>query len=195
MDRILPLPKGLKYKVGFPVAHMVKNLPAVQEIWVHLLVQEDPLEKGMAIHSSLLSWRNPWTENLSRLQSVGLQRVRHDSVTNTHKCKVLVITYSDCTIILNLREWLFPTPRKPDSLRQWLQAGENDLVWSLYFHIPLILRSLIYPGLASRHVRNPLLPFSSVSTKNMLIYAPLNLYFYLCPIWNLQLHLDIYSII
>ena len=67
MDRILPLPKGLKYKVGFPVAHMVKNLPAVQEIWVQPLVQEDPLEKGMAIHSSLLSWRNPWTENLSRL--------------------------------------------------------------------------------------------------------------------------------
>ena len=65
---------------------MVKNLPAMQETRVQSLGQEDPLEKGMAIYSSILSWRNPWTENLSRLQSVGLQRVRDDSVTNTHKC-------------------------------------------------------------------------------------------------------------
>ena len=149
----------------------------------------------MEVHSGILSWRNPWTEKPGRLWSMGPQRVRRNWVTNTHKCKMPVISYFDCTIILNLREWLFPTSRKPDSLRQWLQAGENDLVWSLYFRVPLILRSLIHPGLASRHVRNSLILVSSVSTKNMFISAPLNLHFYLCPIWNLQFHLDIYSII
>ena len=73
MDRILPLPKGLKCKVGFPVAHMVKNLPAVQEIWVQPLVQEDPLEKEMATHSSILAWKTLWTEEPGGLQSMGSQ--------------------------------------------------------------------------------------------------------------------------
>ena len=44
------------------VAQMVKNMPAVQEIWVQSLDQEDPLEKGMATHSSVLAWKIPWTE-------------------------------------------------------------------------------------------------------------------------------------
>ena len=57
---------------------MVKNLPAVQENWVQSLGQEDPLEKGMATHSSILAWRIPWTDEPGRLQSMGLQRVRHD---------------------------------------------------------------------------------------------------------------------
>ena len=60
------------------VAQMVKNLPAVQENWVQSLGQEDPLEKGMATHSSILAWRIPWTDEPGRLQSMGLQRVRHD---------------------------------------------------------------------------------------------------------------------
>ena len=47
---------------GFPVAQMVKNLPAMLETWVRSLGQEDPLEKGMAIHCSILVWRIPWTE-------------------------------------------------------------------------------------------------------------------------------------
>ena len=60
------------------VAQMVKNLPAVQETQVQSLGQEDPLEKGMATHSSILAWRIPWTEEPSGLQSKGLQRVGHD---------------------------------------------------------------------------------------------------------------------
>ena len=60
------------------VAQMVKNLPAVQETWVQLLGQEDPLEKGMATHSSVLAWRIPWTEEPGRLQGKGSQRVGHD---------------------------------------------------------------------------------------------------------------------
>ena len=60
------------------VAQMVNNLPAMQETWVQSLGQEDPLEKGMATHSSILAWRMPWTEEPGRLQSIGLQRVRLD---------------------------------------------------------------------------------------------------------------------
>ena len=62
---------------------MVKNMPAIQESQVWSLGQEDPLEKGMATHSSILAWRIPWVEDPGRLQSVGLQRVRLDWATNT----------------------------------------------------------------------------------------------------------------
>ena len=55
------------------VAQLVKNPPAMQETLVRFLSQEEPLEKGMAIHSSILAWRIPWT-----IQSIGSQRVRHD---------------------------------------------------------------------------------------------------------------------
>ena len=60
------------------VAQMVNNLPAMQETWVQSLGQEDPLEKGMATHSSILAWRIPWTEEPDGLQSMGSQRVGHD---------------------------------------------------------------------------------------------------------------------
>ena len=57
---------------------MVKSLPAMQEIWVQSLGQEDPLEEGMATHSGILTWRTPWTEETGRLRSMGSQRVRHN---------------------------------------------------------------------------------------------------------------------
>ena len=53
----------------------LKNLPAMQETWVQSLDWEDPLEKGMATHSSILAWRIQWTEEPGRLQSMGSQRV------------------------------------------------------------------------------------------------------------------------
>ena len=59
------------------VAQMVKNLPAMQETWVQALGGEDPLEKEMAIHSSLLAWEIPWTEEPGGLQSIGWQRICH----------------------------------------------------------------------------------------------------------------------
>ena len=65
------------------LAQAVKNLPAMQETWVRSLGWEDPLEKGMAPHSNILGWRIPWTEVPDRLQSMGLQRVRHDWAMNT----------------------------------------------------------------------------------------------------------------
>ena len=61
------------------VAQMVKNLPVMQEAWSsRSLGQEDPLEKGMATHSSILAWTIPWTEEPGGLQSLGSQRVGHD---------------------------------------------------------------------------------------------------------------------
>ena len=60
------------------VAQMVKRLPAKQETWVRSLGWEDPLEKEMATHSSISSWKIPWTEDPGRLQSMGSQRVKHD---------------------------------------------------------------------------------------------------------------------
>ena len=59
------------------MAQTVKNLPAMQEMQVRSLGQEDPLEKRMATLSSTLAWRIPWTEKPGRLQSMGLQRVGH----------------------------------------------------------------------------------------------------------------------
>ena len=60
------------------MAQMVKNLPAMRESWVRSLGQEDPLEKGMATHSSILAWRIPRMEEPGRLQSMGSQRVGFD---------------------------------------------------------------------------------------------------------------------
>ena len=60
------------------VAQTVKNLPAMRETWVRSLGWEDPLEEGMATHSSILARRIPWTEEPEGLQSMGLKRVGHD---------------------------------------------------------------------------------------------------------------------
>ena len=69
--------------LGLPCS---SNGSSMQETRVQSLGQEDPLEKGMAIHSSILAWRIPWTEMPGGLQSVGSQRVGHNWVTNTHTC-------------------------------------------------------------------------------------------------------------
>ena len=63
------------YRGASLVTQMVKTLPALQETWVWFLGWEDPLEKGMATHSSILAWRIPWTEETGGLQSKGSQRV------------------------------------------------------------------------------------------------------------------------
>ena len=60
------------------VAQRLKHLPTMRETWVRFLGWEDPLEKEMATHASILAWRIPWTEEPGGLQSMGLQRVRHD---------------------------------------------------------------------------------------------------------------------
>ena len=74
MNCSMPVFPVLQYLLEFGQTWMVKNLPAVQETWV----QEDPLEKEMGTHSSILIWRISWTEEPGRLESMGLQKVGHD---------------------------------------------------------------------------------------------------------------------
>ena len=77
------------------MAQMVKNLLAVQEAWVQSLGQEDPLEKGMATHSSVLAWRIPWTEEPGRLQSMGSQRVdTTERLTHTLSLRSRQVSFS-----------------------------------------------------------------------------------------------------
>ena len=82
------------------VALMVKNPPAMQETRVRSLGQEDPLEKGMATHSSILAWRIPWTEETGRLLFMGSQRVRHDQATN-----VFTFMWIWAAILANTKEY------------------------------------------------------------------------------------------
>ena len=70
----------LQYTWASLVAQMVKNLPAIQETWVWSLGQVDSLQKGMATQFSILAWKIPWTEKSGKLQTIGLQRVEHDSL-------------------------------------------------------------------------------------------------------------------
>ena len=80
-----------------PGSSEVKNLPAVQEVW--LLDQEDPLEEGMATHSSILAWRIPWTQETGGLQSMGLRRVRHNWATNN-------FTFCNSTLVADMLGFL-----------------------------------------------------------------------------------------
>ena len=77
------VPPGNPTYIYIHMAQIVKNLPAMQETQVWSLGWEDPLEKGMATHSSILSWRIPWTEEPGGLQSTGWQRIQHSWATNT----------------------------------------------------------------------------------------------------------------
>ena len=73
MSMYIECPKNL-YWTSL-VTQLVNNLPAMQETWVRFLGQEDPLEKEMTIHSSILAWEIPWTEEPGRLQSMGSQEL------------------------------------------------------------------------------------------------------------------------
>ena len=76
------------------VAQLVKNLPAVQETWVRSLGWEDPLEKEMETHSSILVWKISWTEEPGGLQSMGSKRVGHNWATNSNLLTYL-LTYRE----------------------------------------------------------------------------------------------------
>ena len=82
------------------MAQVVETPVAMQEIQVWSLGREDPLEKGMATHSSTLAWRIPWTEEPGGLQSMGSQRVGHDWTTNTtlRQGRELGLEYSRCHV-------------------------------------------------------------------------------------------------
>ena len=72
------------------MTQLQRTLPAKQVMWVQYLGQEDPLEKEMATHFSILAWRIPWTEEPGRLQSMGSQRARHDLVTKQQRSHLYV---------------------------------------------------------------------------------------------------------
>ena len=112
--------------VFLPVAQMVKNLPAVQEPWAPSPGWEDPLEKGMATHSSILAWRTPWPEKPGGPQSMGSQRVIHNWVTNPlvlYPCRIAV---TPSQVI----SWLRPLGR--DLWSSFLGTQKVELlIWSL----------------------------------------------------------------
>jgi len=85
------------------VAQMVKNLPAMREIWIQSLGWEDPLKKEMATHSSILSWRILWTEEPGGLQSTGSKRVRHDRVTSILSVALCNVPFLSLVIFLVLK--------------------------------------------------------------------------------------------
>ena len=71
------------------MAQTVKRLSTMWETWVRSLGWEDPLEKEMAVHSRTIAWKIPWTEEPSRLQSMGWQRVGHDRATSLYAIEYL----------------------------------------------------------------------------------------------------------
>ena len=73
---------------------MVKNPPAMLETWVQCLGWEDPLEEGMATHSSVLAWRIPWTEEPGGLQSIGLQS---QTDAAEHTCMHALSVHASCS--------------------------------------------------------------------------------------------------
>ena len=106
---------------------MVKNLSAVQETLVWFLGQKDPLEKGMATHSSILAWRIPWTEEPGGLQSMGSQRVGHDWATR-HTLTLLTV---DPLPSLKTPFWAF------SSVLFWFLFYISDHFFHLYLWAPL----------------------------------------------------------
>ena len=102
-------------------------MQAVQETWVWSLGQEDPLEEGMATHSSILAWRIPWTEEPGGLQCMGLQRVRHDWVMSC--CCVFPKRYLQCC-----SHFLPAAPQIKSGQTSWVQYSftNSDLGFSFY---------------------------------------------------------------
>ena len=93
------------------VAQMVENLPAIHEIRVWTWGQEDTVEMGMANHSSILAWKNPWTEKSGRLQFLGSQRVRPNwakSMVEPHNSANLLLGIYSKNCELGLRLFVYP---------------------------------------------------------------------------------------
>ena len=101
------------------VVQMIKNSPAMQEIWIWSLGWEDPLDKWMATHSSILAWRIPWTEEPGGLKSMGLQRVGHDWVTDTFTFFGTGVTTSSYYITAAQRPMVFQPQYTLDTSVVW----------------------------------------------------------------------------
>ena len=102
------------------MAQSLKRLPVMWEAWVQSLGREDPLEKEMATHSGTLAWKNPWTEEPGRLQSMGLQRVRHDQATSYIEIIIWFLSFNLlmwCITLIDLR--ILKTPCIPGIKPSW----------------------------------------------------------------------------
>ena len=160
-----------KYEGASLIAHMVKNLPAMWEIWVQPLGWEAPLKKEMATHSSILNWRMPWTEEHGGLQSMGVQRVRHDWANNTFTfhfqqvwIKTVLVKVGYIAMLVQLKciqnllvfklfilYWSIPNQQCCDSFR-WTAKGQSPLY--MYIHIHIYVSILPQTFLPSRLPRN-----------------------------------------
>ena len=116
----------LQYSWASLVAQMVKILPAVQETWFRSLDWEDPLEEGMAMHFSILAPQSPWTEKPGGLESMGLQRVRHDWTTK-HSTAQPVYREGQ---IKTIRSMLFSA--KERYRLPWKKSKETDTKLSIF---------------------------------------------------------------
>ena len=112
------------------VYQMVKNLPAVQQTEVWSLSQEDPLEKGMATHSSIHGWRIPWTEEPGRLQSTGLQSQTQWNIYHTQRQRVCYLCYLSF-LNFSFPAWHSLTLNLPKKCRVPLGRCLNDVQGSL----------------------------------------------------------------
>ena len=120
------------YKTTKRLPQWLSSLPAVQEtqeMWVWSLGWEDPLVEGMATHSSILLVKIPWTEESGELQSMGLQRVRHDwARTHMHyhsSCLLLLLLHweTDSLPLHHQRWWLWWWAGNRNSIRQAIKKG------------------------------------------------------------------------
>ena len=123
--------------VASPMAQWVKNAPAVQETQVPSLRREDSLEKEMATHTNILAWRIPWTEEPGRLQSMRLQRVRHDwGIKQTQLINIEANSLSNTqTESSNLEKKLYTRPKRGLS-----QECKVDLTFKSINRIPPVNR-------------------------------------------------------
>ena len=109
---------------------MVKNLPSVQEMWVQSLGWEDPLEKVMATHSSILAWTIPWTEEPGGLYSIELQRVGHDSAATTHRITCLTDALDADYCAGGFDAWLqYQRRGDDDSVGKWPGKSNHADLW------------------------------------------------------------------
>ena len=172
---------------------MVNNMPAMQEIWVCSLSQEDPLEKGMGIHFSILGWRIPWTES-GELQAMRPQRVRHDWVTKlllllSHFSRVRLCATPQMAAhqpppslgFSRQEHWSglpFPSPMHESEKWKWLSTHAHSLA-IVFMHILLLFTrksclplcspiNCSMPGSFSLH---HLLEFGQIHDHWVLFYA------------------------
>ena len=142
---------------GFPGGTVVKNLPAIQEMWLWSLDQEDLLEKGMATHSRVLAWKIPGTEEPGKLQSIRSQGVRQDWEANTFTFHFSQLKRRFCPSVLWVLNFGHPLPitKSPNSLASWSHRITKDRARSLSI--------LLLQGDHGRHSSRPeIKPGSSV---------------------------------